>query len=56
MNRAQKYWGGQSLAGLGLCILFVILAAIIGGSGYIAAAITCGVIGVISGIVFFTVK
>lgn len=56
MNRAQKYWGSQSLAGLGLCILFVILAAVIGGSGYTAAAVMCGIIGVVSGIVFLTVK
>lgn len=53
-NAAKTYWGGQALAGFGLAVLFGILAAAVGGWGYIAAAVTCGVIGLVSGIIFLT--
>lgn len=53
MTSTQKYWMSQTLAGLGFCLLFGILAAVIGGEGYIAAAVVCGIIGIVSGIIFF---
>jgi hypothetical protein len=57
MSAAKKYWGGQALAGIGLAALFGILAGTSGGDWkYIAAASVCGVIGVVSGIIFFASK
>ena len=57
MTRTRKSFAASFFVGVGLAVLFGILAGATGGGiAYVSAAVTCGVVGAICGVIALLLK